>query len=165
MDWRSRDTLNVGLLLIGIAGLFFSFELINGKFPPQSSLTMVTGRLNYVERVTTKHSLSAVRFTLASDPRHFQYTNRSGAIDQVLEALQKAANSQVRVAFDPADSHTPWFEDRALYSVYELAVDGRIVRSYSQAVSSSNTDDSIGRWVEYISATGGIFVLCIRRRA
>lgn len=165
MTWRSHETLKAGVGVLGLSALFFAIGFISHEPPPRSSLTELTGQLRYVERVLSKRSLNAIRFGLTSDPRHFQYVSKAGAANEVLEALEGAEERRVRIAFDSSDSHTPWFEDRALYTIYELTVEGRPVRSYDQVASSWTGDNAFGRWVAYGLASGGLLLLFVHFRA
>jgi len=53
--------------------------LLDEEAPDRSRLTQVTGQLRSLEKATSKGGgLSAVRFSLSTDPRNFHYISRRG---------------------------------------------------------------------------------------
>ena len=136
--------------------------LLDEEAPDRSRLTQVTGQLRSLEKATSKGGgLSAVRFSLSTDPRNLHYISKAGQIDNVWSALGQAGRSEVGVLIDSADPHSPPLDGRAFYTVFEVRVGEEMVRPYAQVVESWGTDNFIGAGLGYGSAVTGIALLFI----
>lgn len=149
-----------GLVLVVFGAIVLA--LLGEGVPDRSGLIQITGQLRSLEKVTSKGGgLSAVRFSLASDPRHFQYISAAGHINNVWIALGQAGQSEVSVLIDSADSHVPVFEDRGFHTAFEIRVGNEMIRAYAQVLDSLSTNSNIGAGLGYGAAATGIALLFI----
>jgi hypothetical protein len=170
--------MSLGLLLAGesravgvILTLFgvVILTLVGGTAPERSRLVEAGGPLRGLEKVTGKGGgLSAIRFSVETDPRWFQYVAKAGRIADVWSALESADRSTIGVLFDPAGAHSPVGDERSFYTVYELRAGERTVRPYAEVAASWRRDEDVGRWLGWGTAIAGVILLVIyygRRRS
>jgi hypothetical protein len=161
---KHTGTWGVVLLVFGV----FALALSEDRVPDRSSLKEIAGQLRSLEKSTSKGGgLSAVRFSLTTDPRHFSYHSTAGQIDDVWEALNQAGHLEVRVLKDPAASHTPPLEERSSWAVLEVIVGKKTIRSYSEVIESLRSNNLIGVALGYgTGAMGAILLVAafLRRR-
>ena len=156
----SRTIRTTGITLLAFGAIVLT--LLDDGIPDKSSLSHVTGQLRSLEKATSKGgALSAVRFSLSTDPRHFHYISKAGNINNVWSALGQAGSSEVGVMIDPTGSHSPPLDHRAFHTVFEVRVGGEIIRPYAQVVESWGTDNFIGAGLGYGAAVTGITLLFI----
>lgn len=158
LPWR------IVLLVCGVAVL----ALVDKGIPDRSRLTEVAGQLQHLDKTTSKGGgLSAVRFSLTTDHRHFHYISQSGNIDEVWSAIQQAGHSEISVLIDFADPHLPPFEDRTFYMAYDISVGGYPISTYPQIVKSWSSNNFVGELLGLGSAVIGvslIFIHFLKRR-
>ena len=153
----SRTVLTFGLLLIGFGLLVLGLV---EEVPDRSHLTQVTGQLKSLEKVTSKGgSLSAIRFSLTTDPRRFQYVSKAGQIDSGWSALGQVGRAEISVLFDPAGSHSPPLDGRAFRTVFEVKVGDRTIRPHAEVAQSWRADNFVGVGLGYGTAVVGIVLL------
>ena len=157
---RSKNTLTVGIMLISLG--VFVIALIDNKIPDRLQLADVTGQVKSLEKVTSKGGgISAIRFSLSNNHGHFHYVSKSGNIDEVWNFLDQASLSEMNLLFDPADCHSPPFEDRTFCIVYEIRFGDKMIRSYEDVAESWRQDNYVG-WVLGIgSVIAGFAALAI----
>lgn len=142
----------IALLLFGVLVL----SLTGDGMPERASLTEITGRLRSLENSASKGGgIGSVRFTLATDSRHFIYHSAAGEIDQVWASLNQAGNAEVKVLIAPAQQYTLPLDERTFHEVLGVAVGETTVRSYAEVAASLGTNDLIGRILGYGSAAVG----------
>lgn len=155
---NAKRTRMWGIILLAFGA--FVLALSDGRVPDRSSLTEITGTLRSLEKTTSKGGgLSAVRFSLSTDSRHFSYHSAAGDIDQVWRSLNQAGHAEIRVLIDPADSHSPPLDGRTYYAVLEVQVEHRVIRPYAQIVESLRTNNLTGAAMGYGTIAIGIALL------
>ena len=153
----SRTALTFGILLVGFGLLVLGLV---DEVPDRSRLTRVSGPLKSLEKVTSKGgSLSAIRFSLATDSRRFHYVSKAGQIDSVWSALGQAGRAELSVLVDPADSHSTPLDGRAFHTVLEVRVGDRTIRPYADVAQSWRADNFVGEGLGYGTAGMGIVLL------
>ena len=90
--WKSRDTRTIGIILVAFGAVVLA--LAGDDVPDRSRLTEVSGQLRSLEKVASKGGgLSAVRFALTTDQRHFHYVSSAGHIAVVDTATNTVATT------------------------------------------------------------------------
>jgi hypothetical protein len=146
------------LLALGAAVI----GLLRQELPEPARLVEVAGELRSLDTSMSKGGgLSAVRFSLSTDNRQFQYHSKAGGIDAVWQALSQAGRAQVRVRMDPQDAHTPWSGGPPRYTVYALRVGDVDVRSQAQVAEAWSTDNLVGAGLGLGAIAGGAILLLL----
>ena len=154
----SRNLLPLGVLLLVFGAVVLA--LVDKGIPDRSRLTEVVGQLKLLDKTTSKGGgLSAVRFSLTTDPRYFHYISKAGQIDEVWSALQQAGRSEISLLVDFADPHSPPLEDRTFYMAYAIGVGGNPISTYPQVASSWGVDNVVGDFLGYGSAVMGVALI------
>lgn len=134
------------LRLVAVASLLLALvigwlSISTTGIPPRAELGTASGRVEWVslERY-------GVEFAFVGDARLFDYPSKANAMGNVESALRQSAGRKVTVLYDH-ETHGPAYSDRRLHTVYEIAVDGRVVRSYDAVRAAWASDDAIAPWL------------------
>jgi len=148
-----RNTAIFGLVLYSAWILFLGWSVSKGLSDglPSNRLISYSGHL--ISAVESKYQ---IRIALAgSKHRSFDYLSKVGHFGEVERAL--CADCTVTVWIDPYDqSEYP--------TVFQLAVNGKIVRSNSEIKSDWIADNEIARWLFALFSLGGLYFVFIFRR-
>jgi hypothetical protein len=87
-----------------------------------------------------------VKFRLYGRAETFDYPSKSGANGAVESALVAAGHREVAVLFNP-NPRTPWFSSDAYYDVWQLAIDGKSVRTTAESKDGWRSDNAVGPWL------------------
>lgn len=129
--------------------------------PDVSTLAEARGR---VEQVDPQRY--GVRFRLHGHTAIFDYPSKARGNDLVKAALLAAGKREVVVSYDPAPRR-PLFSAVSRYDVWQLAVEGKPVRTIAQAQAGWRADNAITPWLFAWFLFSGCYLallaLCARR--
>jgi len=132
--------LAVGFVVLG--GCFLVLSLCYGV-PEKRFLTTITGTLHSYERTRSgSRGRYKAEFRIDGSQHVFQYSEKAGDIDFVMQELSEANGKTVEVEyevdFDFDSGNTE------LITVYSLTVDGAVIRDYGQVRDAWRSSDRIG---------------------
>jgi hypothetical protein len=150
----------VGAAILGYA--LTGFVAWHWKFasgvPERAGLATAQGRVAWHE--SDKYG---VEFGLEGSELAFDYASKANGADVVRSALAHADRRVVTVLYGH-EVHGPVGTDERLHYVYEIAVDGRIVRAYADVRAAWEADDAIAPWLAGIFALISTWLLWMSRR-
>jgi len=138
-------------LLIGM-GAIYSWATFNGV-PSRASLKFASGRVKWTEEYRY-----GVRFALEGTAENFVYVSKGRAMGVVTGALTDAQRPSVSVLYDPASGSGPVGSGRSYFTVYELAANGRMVRSRGQVEQAWRSDEKVGLYLGVVFLFGSVFL-------
>jgi hypothetical protein len=112
--------------------------------PREDALVAVSGRLEELSE-----SRYSIDFRLEGEAREFQYLGKARGWDRVRSALEGAEDRAVTVWIDRAEQGAT-----GDLTVYAVAVDGRVVRSYDEVRDAWRRDNALAPWL------AGAMLLC-----
>lgn len=149
---RSNNLAAAGVCVLFLAAIFAVASL---DMPPaRAELVTITGSLEQVIPATGGKNSIPTRFRLKGSDVLFQYLSKSGEAGLVESRLKLSGANAVRVLVEPND---------AFATVYEIEVDGRLVRSNEEIAAAWRRDNGRGLWVAGICAIVGIGLIARAR--
>lgn len=138
---RRSPALIAILLLAALfgAGLCLT-SLVLEDIPQYDRLELATGEVEW-----TKEGQDNVRFALRGETRVYAYYSKEGALGPVGRSLKSAGVSTVSLHYSPV-FHTA-LVGGAGYEVWDIAIDGRPVRTYAEIRRSYHADNVLGVYV------------------
>jgi hypothetical protein len=109
--------------------------------PDRSALREAHGRVTSV----SPHRYG-IRFQLYGRAEIFEYPSKARGGGVAEAALRAAGNRDLAVLFDRAPQR-PWFSSDAYYNVWELAIDGKTVRSFAESKDGWRSDNAVTPWL------------------
>ncbi len=130
-----------------LAALCFSQLGESNGIPEQQGLASDRGTVASLEKYKY-----GVRFSLSGQGRHYNYPSKAKGKGVVLEALSGAGRAEVQVRYSPR-GYSPLFKSEQYFDVWELAIDGRTIRTFQESTEGWRSDNAITPWL------GAIFLL------
>jgi len=109
--------------------------------PSTSELAAATGQVAWVDA----HRYG-VKFRFAGDSRIFDYPSKARANGLVEDSLSAAANQPVVVRFNPKPRR-PLLVDGDVFDAWEIAVGGKVVRSWADSADGWRSDNAVRPWL------------------
>ena len=133
----------VGVAILGfvLSGCLAWFWVFDAGFPERASLATAQGRVAW-----HRSDRYGVEFGLDGTDLEFDYPSKANAADRV-EAALEAADEQVVTVLYEHEVHGPIGAEKRLHTVYEVAVGGRVVRSFAEVREAWEADDAILPWL------------------
>jgi hypothetical protein len=131
-----------------VLGIFFIVAYFLGdhflsKTPRKSDLTMVSGEVEWAARASKAGR--DVRFKL-KDQGTYVYNGYGGTLaKEIYESLTRNG-VKVHVLADLSEIQSPWFHELSYNPVYEIKVNGAVIRSYEEAAESIERGAFILPW-------------------
>jgi hypothetical protein len=141
------------------AAALYAWASFDG-IPPRHLLAPASGKVEWV-----KPEKYAVRFKFSGEPKLFSYASKGNAVDQVRNALSQNSPPVVTVLYDPTDSHGPVYSSETYYSVYEISLHDKAVRTHAQVASAWASDTAIAPWLAAVFAVIACFLLFTASRS
>jgi hypothetical protein len=87
-----------------------------------------------------------LRFKFQKDDTHLVYHSIGGQTSKTHSALDER-DAYVSVLYDPADSHSPPFDEYEYYTIYGLVQNGVVVRSRDVMVEKYAANSRLAGWM------------------
>ena len=149
MKSNSSLKLYFGLLCcLALLGIFTKQWMGEGDVPNFDELHQIEGKIETVW-ASGKYG-NTIRIKLENDPRYFVYGSISGEAGLVKRLT--LVGSTAKLDFSPLNTHSPIFDDNTYHTIYQLTIDEKLVRAYSQIARKyrENASDS-GRFAIILS--------------
>jgi hypothetical protein len=143
---------------LAVATVGASLDLDDG-IPDISSMAEAHGRVLNVSPYKY-----GVKFRLHGRAETFNYPSKAKGYDVVESALVAAGNGTVAVLFNPTPN-TPWSGADAYCDVWQLAIDGKSVRTVEESIKGWRSDNVIGRWLFASFFLSGLYLSWLAWRA
>lgn len=124
-----------------------------------SAMTQAHGRV-----VSVSPEKYGVKFRLDGRAETFSYPSKARAYGVVQSALTAAGNKEVAVLFDPKPN-IPWSNSDSYYDVWQLAIDGKNVRTVTESAEAWRSDNAVAPWICGSFFLSGIYLSFLTRRA
>ena len=128
--------------------------------PDMSKMTEAHGRVVSV----SKSSKSGTKFRLHGRAETFKYPLAARGYGVVASALAAAGDRKVTVLFDPRPN-TPPFSSDAYYEVWQLAIDGKSVRTTAESMEGWRSNNGVSRWLCASFFLSGFYLSLVAWRA
>ena len=138
--------------------MLYSWITFDG-IPPRSALQSATGKVNWVQ--SGKYG---IEFRLEGEQKSFSYASKSNAMGLVYDTLDRSDHPVVTILYQPADPSGPIYSKDRYYGVFELAVDGKPVRTHAEIAQAWKSDEQIAAWLSVALALSGIYLARASRR-
>lgn len=109
--------------------------------PSEAALARAYGRIAHVSA-----ERYGVKFRLQGRAEIFDYPSSAGGSDHVEAALLAAGNRGLALLFDPVPRR-PWFGSGPYYDVWQLAVDGKTIRSVAESKQGWRANNRVTPWL------------------
>ena len=109
--------------------------------PDRSALDASSGKVTYLAR-----ERRGFKFRLSDSSKLFDYASTAGATSDVFEALSSSSTQTVNVLYSPLP-RSALLQDDEFFSVWEVSIDGRMIRSVSESIASWNSDQAVRPWL------------------
>jgi hypothetical protein len=127
--------------------------------PDRSALREAHGRLTSLDP-----QRYGIRFRLDGRAETFDYPSKARGRDVAEAALRAAGNRDVSVLFVP-NPRKPWFGSDAYYDVWQLAIDGKTVRTFAESKEGWRSDNAITPWLSTWFLLSGLYLSVLAWRA
>ncbi len=137
----------------GAAMLVIYFEDPSDDFPAYETLSKVEGEIAWVQ----KHRYG-VRFGFRNDGRGFNYPSKARELGLVRRSLESSSGSKTAVLIDPGRSHSPFYSDEVYFTVFEIRIDDKIVRSYPEISDEWMSDQRLMPYLGGFGLLAGLYI-------
>jgi hypothetical protein len=86
------------------------------------------------------------KFQLSDSSKMFDYPSKAGATNVVFAALSSSSAPTVNVLYSPKP-RSSLLRDEEFFSVWEVSIDGQMIRSLPESIASWNTDEAVRPWL------------------
>lgn len=142
------------LVAFAASALVIYWWLTFDGIPPRERLASASGTVSEVRSVR-RH----LRFRLAGQPGGFEYEKNRGEVTSLQDALQTAGTQVVSVLYDPQYGPEVLQRYEVYQDVYEVAIDGRMVRSHADVAAAWRTHYAMGAGFGVLLALAGAAAL------
>jgi hypothetical protein len=146
------------LVVFGVA-LSFGYYYAEAQFPKQAALAAATGTVAWA-----KPYRSSLYFALAGNPLQFVYDSKSGALEDVAEAMRRSQGVPVTFHYLAMAPRELIFLDGRFYPVFEVSLPGRELRTLDQVRGSHHRDNLVALYIGMPLGTFGAARLVWLRR-
>jgi hypothetical protein len=128
--------------------------------PDVSALAEAHGRVTIVGSL--KHG---VKFRLQGQAGIFEYPSKAGGNGVVESALRAAGTREVSVLFNP-EPREPLFSAEPYYDVWQVAIQGKPVRTFEKSKDGWRSDNAVGAWLcaSFVLFSAYLSLLAVRAR-
>lgn len=127
--------------------------------PDVSALAEAHGRVACVGSL--KHG---VTFRLLGRAGIFEYPSKAGGNGVVESALRSAGNRGGSVLFNP-EPRTPLFSSEPYYDVWQIAIQGKPIRTLAKSRDGWRSDNAVGAWLCACFLLSSVYLALLAVRA
>ena len=127
--------------------------------PDMSELVKAHGRVRYVHQ-----EKYGVKFRLYGHTETFAYPSKARGYDIVASALATAGDREAALLYHPS-GQTALLRSEPYFDVWQLAIDGKAVRTFAQSREGWRSDNAIASWLFACSLAGGAYFSLLAWRA
>ena len=121
--------------------------------PPKHTLHEAVGAVAWSEG-----GRRSVRFGLSGTDLSFSYASKSGSHYFVKRQLSAAVRAPVRVLYERNDAQPRLWADRVNQRVYEIEVDGRLVRAWRDVDAATRRNNALAPWLVGVFTLSGMYL-------
>ena len=122
--------------------------------PARESLAEASGRVEWM-----RVGKYGVKFGFDGDDRLFEYLSKANAMDRVVEALRRTDSPLVTVRYQDRNRKGVSYPQDIHRGVFEVAIEGRMIRSHAQVAAAWAADDALSPWLAGFSLICSGFLL------
>lgn len=146
-------TLTQGLIIAIVGGLAIVLWYVASQgVPSRDALQMHTGVVEW-----TRTYRGSIYFAMHGEERRFVYYSSGGDVDKVARALGRGINAQVSFKYSDQEHAEPVFMDGKFYPIYEISLDGLLVRGYEDILKSYELNHRVALIVGIFFLIYGIY--------
>ena len=152
-EYYRNLVLSVACLLLGILlGLTHLFQE-NGGFPHEDELIEMSGYVTWVESYDY-----GIRFGIDETSLSFDYMSKMDAQGLIYNSLVNSDGQQITILYRDTDPTSPIYSDTVYFNVFQLAIDGEMIRSLSESEKAWRSDNFLAPFLILFFIFGAFYV-------
>ena len=142
--------LSLSCILLGIVIGHNALTQENDGFPFKEKLSERSGFIDRIEKYKY-----GIKFKFSDGDRNFNYPSKSRGQGVVWDALVASKGKEVTILYKSDDSNSPVYSKKRYHDVFEIKVNERMVRSYSESEKSWKSDNKLTPMIVVLFLLGG----------
>jgi hypothetical protein len=125
----------------------------NGGFPYLEQLTETSGQVDWVQSYDY-----GIRFGLVDSDKNFNYMSKMDGQGIVYDSLVNSGGKTVRILFKNSEPNSPIYTDKKYFSVFEIEVGDRMIRSLAESEDAWRSDNFFAPFLIVFFVFGGVYI-------
>jgi hypothetical protein len=140
-------------ILFGLAIAYSYLTLEGDNFPLKSELLEHSGYVEWVDKYKY-----GVKFGLKGSAIDYVYPSKANGKSIVERSLLDSERKIVSILYDNNDPTGPIYNDKLYYSVFEIFIGEKSIRTYEESKKAWIADDKLMPYISLFFIGGGLYV-------